>query len=377
MTTTSNLLDFYKQHLESQKLAPMILAQAGIGVPHSRLIRNPTYPDRNPSAYVYDTHVTDYGHANGSGKNTRYDNLALCREWLGLGFEQSIDLLCSLAGIGTPERARNSGVQVKAVQYAPLPEQATRDPHEFAAFAEACEAALHAQRTPEAERAAAWLESRQLACAALLLRLGVVDATVREKAPHMAPDERTGTWGSVWREHGFVTFPSWEGDRLAALKGRSPTDDKKARMMRNIKGARTALYGLDMALQHRSRWLWVVEGETDTCSVVEAYGGDVAVVGIVGAGNWVHLGDERLRDRKLLIAVDTDSRGIEASGAIWTWAREAGRDALVVPVGDDDKSGLLRRLGPEGLRDMMRGAARHALDLDRIRRANRARLRAA
>lgn len=342
MTT---LLNFYKDELKDRPIMPALLAQAGIQVPHSRLIRVPTYDDRNPSAYVYPASICDYGDAN-----KHYDLLAVAQEWLGLQFEQAVGLIADLAGVSAPVKFEG---EVKRVQYRDILPTIRTDPNDYAVFASRSHDAFQNPQTQAAEAAHRYLQERGLHAAPFVYGLGVADSTVPSRLPH-----------SIWRD--MVTFPTWHSGQLLALKGRNLLGKGEGREMRNLSGSGTAPYGLRELGD--SGAVIVVEGETDTLSVWEAFGGEVNVIGIPGATHWKKLQHPALVGRRLYLCLDTDAAGQRAVSDCQRWAAEEGRHVHIVP-GIGDKNELLtqhggtylRQLLSEGVRRSVRRAARRVL----------------
>jgi len=338
-------LVFYHQHLKERPLMPALLAQAGIEVPNSRLIRVPdsVYPDRNPSAYVYPDHIVDFG-----DDNAGYDLLKVAREWLGLQLDQAVALIASLAGLSAPSEFAG---EVRRVEYRPLPTLTRADPNDHAVFATRCEEALQAAATPEAQAALRYLEGRGLAGAALHYRLGVADRTVSARLP-----------GTIWRD--MLTLPTWHAGRLLALKGRNLLQKGDGREMRNLAGTGTAPYGL-RELAGDARAVLVVEGETDCLSVWAAFEGEVNVIGIPGATHWKRLQHEALAGRRLYLCLDVDEAGQKAVRDAQAWAADEGRALHVMPnIGD--KNEVLVKEGPAELRRLLsQGAAQAQKRLSR------------
>lgn len=331
-------LAFYTEHLKTRPIMPALLAQAGISVPHSRQIRVPDsiYEDSNPSCYVYPDHLIDFGDGNAN-----YDLLRVAREWLGLPLDQAVSLIAELAGVTPPTPFRG---EVKRAQYRPLAAAPKTDPNAYAVFASQAETALLALQTPEAHAAADYLAGRGLAAAALHYRLGVADGTVLSRPPHRI-------WG------GMVTFPAWLGGQLLSLKGRNLRGKGDGREMRNLAGAGTAPYGL-RELRDGGAVL-VVEGETDTLSVWEAFEGEINVVGIPGATHWKKLAHPALERRRLFLCLDTDAAAEKALRECQQWAAEEGRPLHLVR-GIGDKNALLVAHGPAVLRAQLAAALQSA-----------------
>jgi hypothetical protein len=341
-----SLVDFYRDHLKSKALIPDLLAQASIPVPPSRQIRNPNYADTNPSVHVYGDHVTDFGTTDAAGRPLVLDNLAVCREWLGLEVAEAVDLMSRLAGVTPPVRTQ---VRVQPVRARALPERPVVDPSAHAPLAEQAQAAFHRQESPTAKRALAYLESRALPTAAFIAGVGVIDHTITAPLPH-----------SVWG--GLLTFPTWQAGRLLALKGRNTENDKSKRVMRNLTGASVPLYNLENALAVSDRDLWLVEGETDTLTLIEAFEYDAPVAGLPGVHHWRKaLGSLDLAGRRLLVALDGDQAGRDATRQILEWATTEGIPALAVDTGEGDKNQQLQALGPAAFRARFQAATRAAV----------------
>lgn len=330
-----SLLDFYRDELKTRPVMPALLAQANIDVPRSRLICAPVhvYEDTKPSIYVYPDHLIDFGDGN-----TNYDLLRVAREWLGLTLEQGVSLIAELAGVRPPAPFQG---EIKRVAFAPLAALPTRaDPNEHALFASRCTQALAQPTTLEAEAAARYLDERGILAAAWHYGAGVADGTVLARRPHR-----------IWE--GMVTLPTWHQGALLALKGRNLLPKDAGREMRNLSGTGTVPYGLRELTD--SHAVLVVEGETDTLSVWQAFEGQVSVVGIPGATHWKKLQHPDLAGRHFYLCLDTDEAGQRAVGEARRWAADEGRPLTVVP-GVGDKNDLLLRGGAAGLRQILRDA---------------------
>lgn len=338
MTT---LLNFYKSELKARPLMPALLAQAGIQVPHSRLIRVPTYEDTRASAYVYPDSVCDYGDANKT-----YDLLAVAQDWLGLQFEQAVGLLADLAGIPAPVKFEG---EVKRVQYRDILPTARIDPNEYAVFASRSHDAFQNPQTQAAEAAHRYLQERGLHAAPFVYGLGIADSTVPSRLPH-----------SIWQD--MLTFPTWHSGQLLALKGRNLLPKEAGREMRNLSGTGTAPYGLRELGD--SGAVLIVEGETDTLSVWEAFEGEINVLGIPGATHWKKLQHLALAGRRLFLCLDSDTAGTRAMNDCQRWAAEEGRHVHLVG-GIGDKNAILCEHGPAYLRQLLtagvKGSTRRAV----------------
>ena len=330
-------LAFYQSELKDRPLMPALLSQCGIEVPHSRLIRVPTYDDSNPSAYVYSSHIVDYG-----DDNAGYDLLKVAREWLGLQLDQAVALLASLAGLSAPSEFAGT---VKQVTYRTLPAAVHTDPGEYALLATRAEEALLTPATLAAEAVTRYLDSRCILTAAHHYRAGVIDSTVTVRRP-----------GAVWAD--MLTLPTWHHGQLLALKGRNLLGKGEGREMRNLSGAATAPYGL-RELEGSTGAVLVVEGETDTLSVWAAYSGDVNVVGIPGVSHWKRLQHSALAGRPLYLCLDADDAGRRAMQDAARWAADEGR-ALTVLEGVGDKNEILCSVGASALRAQLASAAQQA-----------------
>lgn len=330
-----SLLDFYRDELKTRPIMPALLAQGQIDVPHSRLIRAPehVYADTKPSIYVYPDHLIDFGDGN-----TNYDLLRVAREWLGLSLEQAVSLIAELAGVRPPTPFQG---EIRPAKFAALTLAMQRDPNEHATFAARCTEALAQPTTLESEAAARYLDERGILAAAWHYGVGVADRTVLARRPHR-----------IWE--GMVTFPTWDQGALLALKGRNLLPKDAGREMRNLAGTGTAPYGLRELAD--SGAVLVVEGETDTLSVWQAFEGEVSVIGIPGATHWKKLQHPRLSGRHLYLCLDTDEAGQRAVGDARRWAADEGRALTVVP-GIGDKNDLLLRQGAASLRQTLRDAA--------------------
>jgi hypothetical protein len=345
MTRSKASLEFYREHLRGKPLMIDTLATLGISVNRSRQIRNPSYPDRHPSVYVYDDHLTDFG-----GDQKPLDCLAVCMDWGNMTLESAVALLARLAGLDAPTRAP---VRFEPIKARPLPPVVTSDPAQHATFAAQTTAAFQSLSSRVAQTAFEYLASRGLHESPFLAGVGVVDHTVTAPLP-------SSTWG------GLLTFPTWTSGTLGALKGRNTVADKAKRIMRNLAGARVPLYNLEPALQASDRYLLLVEGETDTLSVLES--GVEAVAGIAGVNNWrKSLEALELGNRHLMVALDGDDAGVKATTAILEWAAAQGIPAHPVDCGDADKNELLGSLGPSGLRDHLNRAMWAAFEGSRAR----------
>lgn len=334
-----NSLTFYQNELKERPLMVSLLAQAGIEVPHSRLIRAPAhiYEDHNPSIYVYPDHLVDYGDSN-----TGYDLLKVAREWLGLQLDQAVALLADLAGLTAPVPFRG---QVRQAEYRTLPGTARTDPNEYAIMATRCEEALLSPQTMAAEAALRYLESRQILTAARFYRVGVADSTVSARLP-----------SSIWRN--MLTFPTWHDGQLIALKGRNLLGKGEGREMRNLGGTGTAPYGL-RELAGSTGAVLVVEGETDALSTWAAFGGEVNVIGIPGASHWKRLQHPALEGRRVFLCLDVDEAGQKAVRDAQVWAADAGRALHIMPnIGD--KNQILMQSGSAELRHLLSHGARKA-----------------
>lgn len=334
-----SLLDFYRDELKSRPIMPALLAQANIDVPHSRLIRVPdhVYPDTKPSVYVYPEHLTDFGDAN-----ENYDLLRVAREWLGLTLEQAVSLIAELAGVRPPAPFQG---EIKRVAFAPLTTPTRTDPNAHAVFATRCTEALQHPATQAAEAAARYLDERGILAAAWHYGAGVVDGTVLARRPHR-----------IWE--GMVTLPTWHQGALLALKGRNLLGKGEGREMRNLAGTGTTPYGLRELRD--SQAVLVVEGETDTLSIWQAFEGQVSVVGIPGATHWKKLQHPALAGRHLYLCLDTDEAGRRAVDEAQRWAADEGRPLTVVP-GIGDKNELLLKMGAAALRSALRDATAAAV----------------
>lgn len=340
----TSLIDFYRDELKDRPLMPALLAQADIRVPPNRLICVPShiYPDTKPSVYVYPSHLTDYG-----DDNRAYDLLAVARDWLGLQLDQAVSLIAELAGVPAPTEFHG---EIKKAKFAPLAPLTRTDPNDYAIFATRSTEALQTPSTLAAEAAERYLSERGILNAARHYRVGVVDSTVTARAPHR-----------IWRD--MLTFPTWHGGSLLALKGRNLLPKDQGREMRNLAGTGTAPYGL-RELRENSGVI-VCEGETDTLSIWEAFQGRVSVIGIPGATHWKHLQHPALKDRHLFLCLDTDTAGLKAVRDARQWAADEGRALIIVP-GIGDKNSILVQKGSAFLRDLMMEATTTA-----ARRASR------
>lgn len=328
-----NLLNFYADELKNRPVMPALLAQAGIHVPPGRYIRVPTYEDNRPSAYVYPDSVCDYGDGN-----KQYDLLAVAREWLGLQLDQAVALIAELAGVVPPVPFQG---EVKQVRYRPIIATPRTDPNDFAHFATQAEHALFQPQTQAAEAAWRYLEERGILGSALAYGVGVADSRVLSRLPH-----------AIWRD--MLTFPTWHKGQLLSLKGRNLLGKDDGRQMRNLSGTGTAPYGLRELTDGA---VLIVEGETDTLSVAEAFEGEINVIGIPGATHWKRLQHPELTGRRLYLCLDTDEAGQRAVQECQRWAAEEGRHLHVIAsVGD--KNDALLRLGAAHLRQQLTDAIR-------------------
>lgn len=331
-------LGFYQAQLKDAPVMHELLAQAGIEVPRSRMIcvpLNADYRDTKPSAYVYDTHITDYG-----DDNRRYDLLDVAQTWCDLPFTQAVALIARLAAVTAPWEF--DATVTRARYQRQSPKKTATNPNDYAVLAVRCEEAFGAQATCAAEAAAAYLIGRSLIASALHYRLGVLDSTVTAQPP-----------SSAWR--GMITFPTWDHGRLLALKGRNLLPKDSGRELRNLKGTGTPVYGLDQ-LRPGTTPVLVVEGETDVLSVWEAFDGEIEVVGIPGAPHWRCLAHPALDGRPLQVCLDLDEAGRTAVEQARRWAVDVGRPLRVLG-GVGDKNDVLVQHGPAELRRRLETAA--------------------
>jgi DNA primase len=323
-------LEFYKNHLKQLPLMASVLATLNVNVPPSRHVRNPTYADRNASVYVYPNSVHDFG--NGES----LDNLGVLTGWGQMPMDEAITLLARFAGLDAPV---NAEPRVKPVQAKPLPDVERIDPGVFGSFAQQAANALEAGSSQTAQRALEYLAGRGLEFAPVACGVGVVDASIRAAFPR-----------SSWA--GLIVFPTWQDQKLQALKARNAVTDAAKRVYQNLTGASVPLYNLERALQASEKYTLIVEGEIDCLSVLEATNLEMPVVGLAGTNNWKKsLTGVDFGNRHLMIALDDDDAGTKATAQILTWARENGITTHAVDCGGYDKNELLVGMGREALRD--------------------------
>lgn len=244
------------------------------------------------------------------------DAVDYLRERDGLGFAEAVE---ALGMTSYPERRRGRRGQERAskptdpVAAAPagasLPAWAPEAAMEVVAV---CEAALWA---PQGERALAWLAKR-----------GIREDTARTWRLGYSPTDRTIAGLFVPRG---VVIPCFVDGALWAVKVRRPVPPAPGPKYQQVKGGRTALYGLDHLAGRRA--VIVCEGELDAVLLWQEAGdlADVVAVGsatgrpplrflarLAGAASW-------------LVAFDRDEAGEQGAG--W-WGDYSDRVRRIRPL---------------------------------------------
>lgn len=345
MSYQSASLEFYKANLRDLPLMPDVLSTLGIEVPRSRRIRNPNYADRNPDVQVHQNFVKDYG-----SSEKAMDTLDVCLQWGHMKLESAVNLLAKIAGVNPPTEAP---VTVQPVKARPLSESPRVDASEFTNLAKQAAIAYQNGESTAAKKAQEYMASRGLIEAPFMTGVGVIDHTITASLPS-------------FKWNGVITLPSWVENQVAAIKVRNTAVEKAARFYDSLRGVRPPLYNLEAALLSSDTQLLLVEGEIDTLSVIES--GIYYVAGIPGANNWFStLKNIDLGSRQLMVALDGDKAGIEATKGILEWAKTNGIAAHAVDCGNTDKNDLLQELGAEGFKTLLNTAMWSAFDGSKTR----------
>jgi len=158
-------------------------------------------------------------------------------------------------------------------------------------------------------------------------RRGLTEATISRFK--LGFDRAFNTGGGIWQA---LIIPTGKGQFVARN-----TDTKAGKDDRVRKRGPSAVFNLEAVLQQQDKPVFVVEGEIDALSVIEAGGEAVGLGGTQGAGKLLKALDGAKPTKPLLICLDNDEPGKEAQTALTEGLKVRGIPFIPVDINGTHK----------------------------------------
>lgn len=156
----------------------------------------------------------------------------------------------------------------------------------------------------------------------------------------------------------WIAIPHFLNGSCVSIKYRNLTDDDPK--YRRVKGTKTILYNQD-SLSLEGNSAYIVEGEFDAISLLEAFGPSFPVVAVTAGSSYQLLPEEidLFRGRKVYVIYDNDGPGQKGAESV---ARRFSDSCIVrLPPEVKDINELLVNLGPEEFRRVFNDCCDSAL----------------